>query len=187
MPRVLSVKELRALAGRMTAAQLGEQLGPFVLVQQPPELAAGAPGTTPHMGLPVNVQRTMVASAARVSEGALSLLFRFDELVVASLPPLGGVDVLTVGRLPDCDLVLDHPSVSKKHAVLKWDSAAGRCTVEDVGSTNGTFLNASVRIKRETTLKSGDILSFGEVQYWFLLTPMLLEKLTAAPGRSISV
>lgn len=184
---MLSVKELRALAGRMTAAQLQRQLGPFVLVQQPPHLAAEAPGETQPMGLPANVQRTMVASVAKVSAGALALLFQFDELVVATLPPMEGVSSLTVGRLPDCDLVLDDPSVSKKHAVLTWDDARQRCTVEDVGSTNGTFLNASMRVRQETTLKSGDILSFGEVQYWFLLTPMLLEKLTAAPSRSVSV
>ena len=36
-----------------------------------------------------------------------------------------------------------------------------------------------MRLRRETTLKSGDILSFGEVQYWFLVTPMLYEKLTS--------
>lgn len=184
---MLSVKELRALAGRMTAAQLQQQLGPFVLVQQPPTLAVEAPGETHQMGLPANVQRTMVASAAKVSAGALGLLFQFDDLVVATLPPMEGVAALTVGRLPDCDLVLDDPSVSKKHAVLTWDDATGRCTLEDLGSTNGTFLNASVRVRRETTLKSGDILSFGEVQYWFLLTPMLLEKLTAVPARSVSV
>jgi pSer/pThr/pTyr-binding forkhead associated (FHA) protein len=49
--------------------------------------------------------------------------------------------------------------------------------VQDLGSTNGTFLNASVRLRRETTLKNGDILSFGEVQYWFLLTDTLYVKL----------
>ena len=49
--------------------------------------------------------------------------------------------------------------------------------------TNGTFLNASVRLRRETTLKNGDILSFGEVQYWFLLTGTLHEKLTAGRQR----
>ena len=83
-----------------------------------------------------------------------------------------------MGRQPDCDLLLDAPSVSKTHALLRWDEENARCTIQDLGSTNGTFLNASVRLRRETTLKDGDILSFGEVQYWFLLTPTLYEKLT---------
>jgi hypothetical protein len=176
---VLSVKELRTLAARFTAAQFREQMGPFVLVQQPPQLSTQTPSTQA-MGLPVNVQRTTVAKPEKVSAGALGLLFQFDELVVASVPPLAGIDQLTVGRQPDNDLVLDDPSVSKKHALLKWDEEKAACTVQDLGSTNGTFLNASVRIRRETTLKSGDILSFGEVQYWFLLTQMLHDKLKSS-------
>jgi hypothetical protein len=183
---VLSVKELRALSTRLTPAQLAEQLGPFVLVQQPPELAVETPGTR-LMGLPASAKRTMVAKVETVSAGALSLLFQFDELVVATLPPLAGDAELTVGRQPDNDLVLDHPSVSKRHATLKWDAANRRCTVVDHGSTNGTLINVNARVKQEMLLKSGDILSFGEVQYWFLLTPMLLEKLRAAPPRGVHV
>lgn len=183
MRSVLSVKELRTLAARFSGPQFLEQMGPFVLVQQPPSLAVGTPGTQV-MGLPANVQRTTVARPEKVSAGALGLLFQFDELVVASVPPLHGVDQLSVGRQPDNDLVLDDPSVSKKHAILRWDEENERCTVQDLGSTNGTFLNASVRLRRETTLKNGDILSFGEVQYWFLLTQTLYEKLKAGPSRS---
>ena len=150
-------------------------MGPFVLVQQPPSLATGTPSTQ-MMGLPQNVHRTTVAKPEKVSAGALGLLFQFDELVVAAVPPLHGVDQLKVGRQPDCDLLLDDPSVSKTHALLRWDGENSRCTIQDLGSTNGTFLNASMRLRRETTLKDGDILSFGEVQYWFLLTPTLLRE-----------
>jgi FHA domain len=172
------VKELRTLASKFSRAQFTEQMGPFVLVQHPPALGAGGTPSTQMMGLPVNVQRTTVAKPEKVSSGALALLFQFDELVVASVPPLNGVDQLTVGRQPDSDLVLDDPSVSKKHALLRWDAENQRCTIQDLGSTNGTMLNASVRLRRETTLKDGDILSFGEVQYWFLLTATLHTKLT---------
>jgi hypothetical protein len=181
---MLSVKELRTLASRLSEKEFRNQLGPFVLVQRPPgEHAEG----TDQMGLPSNVARTMVSKPGAMSSGALALLFQFDDLVVAGVPPLHGVDELSVGRQPDNDLVLDDPSVSKKHAVLRWDESKQRCTVQDVGSTNGTFLNASIRVKKETILKNGDILSFGEVQYWFLLTPTLREKLTQAPTRDYGV
>ncbi|MFO0599458.1 MAG: FHA domain-containing protein [Myxococcaceae bacterium] len=173
------MKELRTLATKFSPAQFRDQMGPFVLVQQPPNAGAQTPSTQA-MGLPINVQRTTVAKPEKVSAGALALLFQFDELVVAQVPPLQGVDQLSVGRQPDNDLVLDDPSVSKKHAILRWDAENSRCTVQDLGSTNGTFLNASVRIRRETTLKNGDILSFGEVQYWFLLTDTLHEKLKSS-------
>lgn len=181
---MLSVKELRTLASRLSADEFRKQLGPFVLVQRPPGDQGGG---TDQMGVPMNVARTMVAKPEAMSSGALALLFGFDDLVVAAVPPLHGVDELSVGRQPDNDLVLDDPSVSKKHAVLRWDAKAQRCTVQDTGSTNGTFLNASIRLKKETILKNGDILSFGEVQYWFLLTPTLREKLTQAPARDIGV
>jgi hypothetical protein len=183
---VLSVKELRNLAAKFSPRQFLDQLGPFVLVQQPEKLGVDTPSTQ-MMGLPQGVQRTVVARPEKVSAGALALLFSFDDLVVASLPPLSGVDELKVGRQPDSELVIDDPSVSKTHALLKWDAANSRCTITDLGSTNGTFLNASVRLRRETTLKDGDILSFGEVQYWFLLTETLLEKLKKAPSRGFGV
>ena len=103
------------------------------------------------------------------------------------MPPLHRIDELSVGRQPDNELVLNDPSVSKRHAMLRWDNAAQRCTVQDLNSTNGTFLNASIRLRQETTLKNGDILSFGELQYWFLLTTTLYEKLKGARPRSVNV
>jgi hypothetical protein len=181
---VLSVKELRGLASQLTPTEFRRQLGPFALVQRPPGKAAF---DTNKMGLPIGVQPTTVARADQVTQGALGLLFQFDDLLVATVPPLHGVDELTVGRQPDMDLLLDHPSVSKRHAMLRWDGASGRCTIADLGSTNGTFLNASTRVRREVTLKNGDILSFGELQYWFLLTATLHEKLHARSDHGPSI
>ncbi len=160
-------------------------MGPFVLIQHPSELEGAV--VTQVMGLPAGVQQTKVAHPEKMANGALSLLFQFDDLVVASIPPLHGIDQLSVGRQPDNDLLLDHPSVSKKHALLRWDEQSERCTIQDLGSTNGTFLNANLKLKSETVLKSGDILSFGEVQYWFLVTATLYEKLRATPQKSFGV
>jgi hypothetical protein len=174
---MLSVKELKLFAQRLTQKEFRQQLGPFVLVQRPEKPPGQPPGDTDQFGLPPNAQATSMAKPEAMSTGALSLLFQFEDLVVATVPPMQGVDELAVGRSPDNDLVLEHASASKRHAVLRWDAAHQRCTVQDLGSTNGTFLNASVRLRRETTLKNGDILSFGEVQYWFLLTDTLYVKL----------
>ena len=47
--------------------------------------------------------------------------------------------VLTLGRDPSCDLVLDHPTVSRLHAqIRKMD---GNFVLFDLKSTNGTFVN----------------------------------------------
>ena len=45
---------------------------------------------------------------------------------------------ITIGRLEGNDLILDHPSVSRVHARL-WIEA-GRVYLEDLGSSNGTFI-----------------------------------------------
>lgn len=165
---MLSIKEMRALATSLGSADLERQLGPFALIQRPE--AEPNPNETQKMGLPPSAQHTQMVRPGDITRGVLSLLFQFEDLEVTTLPPLKGVDELTVGRLPDCDLVIDHQSVSKRHAVLRWDAPSRRCSVRDLGSTNGTFLNESALGNRETTLRDGDIVSFGDVQFWFLLT-----------------
>jgi hypothetical protein len=62
-----------------------------------------------------------------------------------------------IGRDPSCDVVLRDPAVSRHHALLSL--RGGRCTVRDLGSTNGLLLNGH-RIET-ATLAAGDLLSFG--------------------------
>jgi len=161
------------MAQKLNADKFRAQLGPFALIQRPPEDL----DATQKMGLPANAAHTQMARPEDISKGILSLLFEFEELQVATLPPLSGHDELSVGRLPDCDLVIDHKSVSKRHASLSWDEAAQKCTVKDLGSTNGTFLNSSLLVRKEAALRDGDIISFGEVQFWYLYTDTLYQKL----------
>ena len=163
---MLSIQELRALGASLTPAAFRRQLGPFVLIQRSP----GRPSS-------MVLEPTRVASADDIERGMLSLLFEFEELLITTLPPLARVEELGVGRLPDCDVFIDDGSVSKRHAVLGWSEPPGRCTVRDLGSTNGTFLNAHSLGTREAVLRDGDILSFGNVQFWFLLTDTLHTRL----------
>lgn len=46
---------------------------------------------------------------------------------------------MALGRHPDCDVVLAHLSVSRKHAEIR--SAAGGFALADTGSLVGTYLN----------------------------------------------
>jgi FHA domain len=165
---VLSIQELRALGASLSIGAFRRQLGPFVLIQRSP----GLPSTAV-------LEPTRVASSEAIERGMLTLLFEFDNLLITTLPPLDRVEELSVGRLPDCDLFIDDTSVSKRHAVLHWNESQGRCTVRDLGSTNGTFLNGQNLSTREVTLKDGDILSFGNVQFWYLLTETLHGRLGA--------
>jgi hypothetical protein len=66
---------------------------------------------------------------------------------------------MTIGRSPACDIVLkDDKSVSSKHAVIK--TVGTKSTIEDLGSTNGTLLEAR-RIRRHL-LQRGDTIIIGE-------------------------
>jgi hypothetical protein len=168
---VLSIQELRALGASLSCGAFRRQLGPFVLIQRPPGPASAAV-----------LAPTCVASPEDIERGMLLLLFEFEELHITTLPPLARVEELSVGRLPDCEVVVDDASVSKRHAVLRWSEPDRRCTVRDLGSTNGTFLNASSLGGREATLRDGDILSFGNVQFWYLLTDTLHARLQGAPS-----
>jgi hypothetical protein len=175
---VLSVKEMRKMAASLNVDKFKRQLGPFALIQRPPEEL----DTTQKMGLPAGAAHTAMARPEDISKGILSLLFEFEDLQVSTLPPVSDSEELSVGRLPDCDLVIDHKSVSKRHAALRWDAKTRRCTLRDLGSTNGTFLNSSLLVRKEATLRDGDIVSFGEVQFWYLLTDTLHAKLSGRLG-----
>jgi len=168
--RMLTVKEIRTLATSLSEEQFRVQMGPFALIQRPPTGAGKDSGAT--------LAGTGKAHPEKMSAQMVSLLFEFEDLVVATLPPLNGVDELSVGRLPDCELMIKDSSVSKRHAVLRWSADKQRCSVTDVGSTNGTFLNAASAVQGETVLRDGDILSFGDVQFWYLLTDTLYAKLS---------
>lgn len=76
---------------------------------------------------------------------------------IFDLPPL---QEIAVGRAVDNDLVLDDPSLSRKHAKLRR-LGGGRLDVADVNSANGTYVNG--RKVDRAQLGPGDTLRFGEL------------------------
>jgi len=68
-------------------------------------------------------------------------------------------DVMSVGRDPSNDIVINHPQVSRQHARLIRQG--GVVVLEDLGSTNGTFVNG-VRLTAPHTLTNGDVIGLGE-------------------------
>jgi pSer/pThr/pTyr-binding forkhead associated (FHA) protein len=63
---------------------------------------------------------------------------------------------LVIGRGSDCDLVLDEPEMSRKHAMI--EVTAGGIYLRDMGSSNGTFVNG-VQV-RDAVLYTGDQIAF---------------------------
>ena len=81
-----------------------------------------------------------------------------------------------IGRSPDCDLVLNHASVSSRHASLERDGR-GMPLLVDESSSNGTFLNDRDIEVRETELRDDDVVFFSEE--YAVPASMLLRKFLA--------
>lgn len=71
--------------------------------------------------------------------------------------PLPPNSEIIVGRSSDLDMVLVEDMVSRKHAKISVDTE--QVTIQDLGSTNGTFVNGE-RVKR-ATLNDGDRVLIG--------------------------
>jgi len=54
-------------------------------------------------------------------------------------------DRLSIGRVESCDIVIDHPRISRVHAYVYKDGA--NWVIEDNGSGNGTFVNGTRVLK----------------------------------------
>jgi pSer/pThr/pTyr-binding forkhead associated (FHA) protein len=67
-----------------------------------------------------------------------------------------------VGRTLNNDFVVEHPSVSKRHAQIT--AVNGNHVVTDLGSSNGTFINGQ-RITAATKLEDGCEIRFGRARY----------------------
>jgi pSer/pThr/pTyr-binding forkhead associated (FHA) protein len=91
-----------------------------------------------------------------LEENAMAKLIQLvDDKIVNEYP----IDApVTIGRQPDNAVVIDNPAVSSHHACVFRDGE--QFVVEDLQSTNGTFVNGT-RISRRN-LRPGDMLVVGD-------------------------
>jgi pSer/pThr/pTyr-binding forkhead associated (FHA) protein len=68
--------------------------------------------------------------------------------------------VTRVGRAPDSDILINHPSVSGRHCEIEL--GPDYVIVRDCGSTNGTFIDG--KPVSESKLESGQRLKLGQVE-----------------------
>jgi hypothetical protein len=82
-------------------------------------------------------------------------------------------DTVSLGRGPENDVVLRHPTVSKVHAFFS-EIEPGVWTLSDQGSTNGTWVGG-VRLKANDPRKLGpnEMLGFGQCHAAFKATGAL--------------
>ena len=101
--------------------------------------------------------RHTVGEPTRQESGAFK-----PRLIVVSGMLLGlqlelGETPVIIGRSSDCALAMPHPSVSRQHCRI-WREQ-DRYLIEDLGSTNRTYLNGKVVTRAE--LRDGDQISVG--------------------------
>ena len=72
--------------------------------------------------------------------------------------PLKSEKPCVIGRSSELDMVLVEDMVSRKHAKITW--ATGKLNIEDLGSTNGTFVNGE-KILKPSRIKEGDRILIG--------------------------
>ena len=75
---------------------------------------------------------------------------------------LGAGQSKTIGRGRQADVVVDDASLSRLHARVTVDSS-GQLAVDDLGSTNGIFVNGTEQLSAYLT--PGDVIRFGRIEY----------------------
>ena len=84
--------------------------------------------------------------------------------------------IIRIGKASDNDFVVNDPHVSRYHAKLIREEG-GCWLLEDLGSTNGTFVNG-VKMTNRRMLLDGDIITAGREK--FVLHTMKAEAISEA-------
>lgn len=88
----------------------------------------------------------------------------------AQATQIAKTSMLLIGRLDNCDIVLDSPEVSRRHAVIRQVGDA--YAIEDLDSSNGTYVNDAP--VKQIQLNEGDLIQISNFRLLFqggLLVP----------------
>lgn len=70
---------------------------------------------------------------------------------------------ILIGRSDEANIRIGYDNFcSRRHALLSWEKST--CFIEDLNSTNGTFVN-NTRIDGKAELKNGDIIGLGDTKF----------------------
>ena len=85
-----------------------------------------------------------------------------------------------IGREDTADLILDHPSVSRKHARISSIVGKSHFTIEDCGSANGTYLDG-LPIESSATFHSDQLVRVGPYTFSICYVPKIPESCPERP------
>ncbi len=128
----------------------GQPLPPPTRIGDQPS-PGGISSAMPAVGRP---QQQM--SSPGVKEAPARTMALDSAAAMASLGLASAQSEVTLGRDPGCTLVIDNAVVSARHAKIGKNVHPPGLFVEDLGSTNGTFVNGQ-RITRQTITFSDDV------------------------------
>ncbi len=140
----------------------------------PPRGVPGAPGTCFRCGAANTPQNRFCTACgydlsgkrAAVDRVLLSNGHPVRCRIVLRNGPLAGhsytlhQDTTTIGRTAGNDIVIPDGTVSRHHARLIFQS--GQWSLEDLGSSNGSFINSARVMKKPSPLKHGDEMRLGD-------------------------
>jgi len=89
----------------------------------------------------------------------MAMIIRFKSGPHTGSEKIVELDGISFGRDPACDIVLDDIEVSRHHARIY--KSGTDYFIEDLSSTNGTFLNGRA-VKKHEIIRNGDFITFGE-------------------------
>jgi diguanylate cyclase (GGDEF)-like protein len=92
-------------------------------------------------------------------KGKRACLVQYNGAALGRRYILDNAEVIA-GRSPDTGIVIDEKSVSRQHA--RFLQATDTIEVEDLGTTNGTYINDK-RVEHRTPLRDGDIIRLGTI------------------------
>lgn len=104
-------------------------------------------------------------------DGALSYLKLIDlqkNLDFKVFESYGIKESATIGRSKKCEVYIADPFLSKEHARIFLKE--GAFYIEDLDSTNGTYVNGKKLLDKAVKLKDSDKISFSNVNFLFVDT-----------------
>src|SRR5438105_1388105 len=129
------------------------------------------------------ITRSVILTPQSLDEGVLVQIDARPDASAAREIYLSQVKVTTVGRQEGMSIVVDHHSVSRRHAEISY--ANGHYVLRDLKSKNGTSINGKkVEPGSISFLNSDDLLRFGQIAFAFRLrhtdlsSSLLLEQQT---------